>query len=99
MRSMAMMQPWLYDPQVIPLPWGPPLPPAQEQLCFGWSLKGDGIVQPSPPIKRALIRVKEALEAAGHRVIEYCPIEAPAAGRILGKMLLSDSGENCMSLN
>lgn len=94
MRSIASMQPWLYDPQVIPLPWGPPLPPATQQLCFGWSLKGDGIVQPSPPIKRALLRVKEALEVAGHCVIEYYPVEAPAASTILGKMLLSDSGEN-----
>jgi amidase len=31
----------------------------------------DGIIKPTPPVIRALLEVKTALEAAGHKVIEW----------------------------
>ena len=96
MKSIAAMKPWLYDPQIIPWPVSHSLlPPAHEPLCFGWSLKGDGIVQPSPPVQRALIMLRQALEAAGHRFVEYYPVEGPAVTALLGQILMSDAGQSC----
>jgi amidase len=31
----------------------------------------DGIVKPLPPVTRALLHAKAALEAAGHTVVEF----------------------------
>ena len=86
MRAIAQQSPWLYDPQVVPLPWQMPQAAPHEKLCFGWSVLGDGVVQPLPPMKRALHRVRAALEAAGHTVIEFVPLECVEAQAILGKV-------------
>lgn len=33
----------------------------------------NGIVKPTPPVTRALLETKAALEKAGHKVIEWSP--------------------------
>lgn len=81
-KSVLSQKPWLHDPLVVDMPWRD----AQEQaildiiksssnkgqLSFA-VMKTDGIVNPTPPVSRALAMVVEALAKAGHKIIEWKP--------------------------
>ncbi|XWW97156.1 hypothetical protein V2A60_005137 [Cordyceps javanica] len=68
-RSVAQTEPWKSsDPDCLRMPWRDVKVP--EKLCFG-ILLDDGIVRPLPPVTRALLQTKEALERVGHTVIEF----------------------------
>ncbi|TGO25789.1 hypothetical protein BPAE_0072g00090 [Botrytis paeoniae] len=73
MSSLSCTSPWLRDPAVVPIPWRKDnRPEAGKGLRFGifwW----DGMVQPHPPVTRALKMVVTALENAGHEVVDWCP--------------------------
>lgn len=70
--AISNWEPWRLDPKCVPMPWRPvdpsSLPP--KGLVFGIILD-DGYVRPTPPIARALTKVREALTAAGHTVLEW----------------------------
>lgn len=65
----------------------------KEQLCFAieWD---DGVVHPHPPITRALRQVKEKLLAAGHKVVDWQPLEHDKAYDIIGRIYSADGGED-----
>ncbi|TRM68714.1 general amidase [Schizophyllum amplum] len=77
MQTMIDARPWTRDPLCIRKPWetvdvlrehgG-----GREPLCFAimWD---DGVVKPHPPVVRGLEKVRHALLAAGHKVIEWKP--------------------------
>lgn len=46
MSSLLAQEPWLHDPQVVPMPWRTEEERLPEKLCFGFGM-GDGYVQPS----------------------------------------------------
>lgn len=60
-------QPWLRDPDVLPIPWRKELEELPTKLTFGLLLT-DGIVSPHPPITRALREVAEIVKSLGHEV-------------------------------
>jgi len=72
---MLNAQPWLLEAPLLEMPWkddvanGLNLPP---KLSFGF-VWDDGVVQPHPPLTQALMRLKGALIAAGHEVIDWIP--------------------------
>ena len=74
-RVMSDYAAWTVEHQVLRMPWKRPdevnLPP---KLSFA-ILWDDGVVLPHPPITSALRDVKDALERAGHEVIEWEPLE------------------------
>jgi Asp-tRNA(Asn)/Glu-tRNA(Gln) amidotransferase A subunit family amidase len=74
MSSLAAQKPWTHDPQCLPIPWREAEEKLPAQLRFAWSM-GDGVVTPSPPIARAMMMTKLALEAAGHLVIDMGPVK------------------------
>ncbi|KAI1879020.1 hypothetical protein JX265_003197 [Neoarthrinium moseri] len=90
--SLAAQQPWLHDPQIVPLPWRPEEEKLPEKLCFGFGM-GDGYVTPSPPLRRAMEITKSKLIDAGHTVIDFIPYETKEASEIIGKMWTADGGE------
>ncbi|KAH8592815.1 glutamyl-tRNA amidotransferase-like protein subunit A [Bisporella sp. PMI_857] len=62
-------EPWNYEPTIVRMPWGPsPDLPSKLKVGIIWN---DGVVQPHPPVTRALELVKEKLEKAGHEVISW----------------------------
>jgi amidase len=73
-KALLDKKPWLHDPLVHEIPW------REEQereikegkLCFG-VLRTDGIVNPLPPVRRAVDVVVKALQDQGHKVIEWTP--------------------------
>ena len=76
LKSVLDTKPWLYDPLVVDLPWRESL--AQEvtapgkKLTFG-ILRSDAVAAPQPPVARALRLAAEALENAGHSLIDWKP--------------------------
>ncbi|KAL2856990.1 amidase signature domain-containing protein [Aspergillus pseudodeflectus] len=68
-RAVLKSEPWMSaDPHCLPIQYRDVEVP--KKLCFGLLLD-DGIVKPLPPVTRALLQSKAALEAAGHTVIEF----------------------------
>ncbi|KAF9697882.1 hypothetical protein EKO04_004431 [Ascochyta lentis] len=85
-KALLSQQPWLHDPLVHELPWrsdhenaiqqllhfiGETVP-AEKKLTFG-ILSTDGVVSPTPPVRRALDIVSHALSAAGHSLVPWTP--------------------------
>jgi len=79
MKAVIDAKPWLKDPLVVRKRW------SEEEynlidhgygknLCFA-ILWDDGDMVPHPPILRGLETAKKALEAAGHRVIDWKPLK------------------------
>ncbi|KAI5458321.1 putative Acetamidase [Mariannaea sp. PMI_226] len=68
-QAVVGSEPWIgADPDCLYIPWRNVETP--KKLCFGLLLD-DGIVKPLPPVTRALLKTKAALEKAGHTVIEF----------------------------
>lgn len=85
MKALLAQQPWLHDPYVHHLPWRfeqereileltGTIGDASKtgKLSFG-VFKTDGIVNPLPPVRRAVDTVVNALQALGHEIIEWQP--------------------------
>ena len=75
-QSTLSQQPWLHDPGVVEIPWREELttmPPIDgTTLTFG-IYAADGMINPLPPIKRAIEIVKSMIHKLGHESIEWNP--------------------------
>ena len=67
-KTIVDTKPWLLDPKAIPLPWRPIELPSQLSFAI---IKSNNIVNPLPPISRALTITIEKLKQAGHEIIEW----------------------------
>ncbi|KAI9741290.1 MAG: putative amidase [Cirrosporium novae-zelandiae] len=92
MSSLVAQKPWLFDPQAIPIPWRKEEETLPKKLCFGFGM-GDGVVTPTPPLRRAMEITKARLIAAGHEVVDYKPEEHEEATGIIKEMWMADGGE------
>jgi amidase len=63
-------QPWLHDPQCLPIPWRPLQRKEKLKLGVMWS---DGICIPTPPVQRALEETVNKLKAAGQEIVDWAP--------------------------
>lgn len=80
-KGLLSQKPWLHDPLVAEIPWRNEQEKAVldivnanggGQLCFG-ILRNDGLVQPQPPVRRALDIAIKTAEKLGHKIIEWEP--------------------------
>ena len=88
-KAILSQSPWLYDPQVVDMPWRDHEEQAihdllkassgKGQLAFA-VMKSDGIANPDPPVARAVDMTAKALEKAGHKLVEWKP---PSHQRLL----------------
>ncbi|WVW86757.1 hypothetical protein I302_108811 [Kwoniella bestiolae CBS 10118] len=88
-KSVVGKEPWYRDPNMLPIPWREVNVP--EKLCFGLILD-NGMVKPTPPVTRALLQAKKALEAAGHKVVEWSPYKPEEANKIVNQFFQGDGG-------
>ena len=96
-KSLLSQQPWLHDPLVHEIPWRDD----QEkqmldiidngELAFG-IMKHDGVIQPHPPVQKAMDMAAKALKKLGHHVIEWKPPSHQRGTDILMKVLMGDGG-------
>jgi amidase len=78
------VSPWTLDPKCLPVPWRDNvIGPKGQKLRFGVVSNNDGEVSVHPPIARGLAMTKAALEAAGHEVFEWAPIDHPEIVELL----------------
>lgn len=78
------VSPWTLDPKCLPVPWRDNVIDTKGQkLRFGIVSNNDGEVSVHPPIARGLAMTKAALEAAGHEVFEWAPIDHPEISELL----------------
>ncbi|KIX10670.1 uncharacterized protein Z518_01754 [Rhinocladiella mackenziei CBS 650.93] len=102
-KSILSQNPWLNDPLVVDMPWRDAQEQAiydivkssssKERLSFA-VLKSDGIVNPQPPVARAISTVTEALSRAGHKIIEWKPPSHPKLLEIAFKTWIYDGGKD-----
>ena len=72
------------DPKCVPVPWRENvIEPKGKKLRFGIISDNDGEISAHPPIVRGLAMTKKALEAAGHEVFEWAPIDHPEIAEAL----------------
>lgn len=71
-KSILSLKPWLHDPLVIELPWRDSHEALPQRFTVG-ILAQDDVVRPSPPVRRAVALVKNALEGAGHKTVDWTP--------------------------
>ncbi|KAK2740133.1 hypothetical protein FQN57_006248 [Myotisia sp. PD_48] len=88
-------QPWLNDPKCIPIPWRSVEIKPKLKIGILWD---DGMVRPTPPVRRALKETAEKLKKAGHEVIDWEPTGHAEAENILDRFFLSDGGKSVEKL-
>lgn len=102
LRAVLNQSPWLHDPFVHEIPWRD----AQADEIRKWAQRGqasgglafgiirhDGAVTPHPPMRRALDMAVEALERAGHQVIEWKPPSHKRLADIALRSWIYDGGK------
>lgn len=64
---------WTLDPKIVPISWrpGPHIQPRSRPLRIALAGPSDGVVRVHPPVERALNLTRQALEKAGHEVIDW----------------------------
>jgi len=94
-KAVMDTEPWNDDPQILPIPWRKVELP--EKLCFGM-IVDDTLCKPTPPVLRGLAETKAALEAAGHRVVEWVPYDVERNKNLLFRLFEGDGGAKIASV-
>jgi len=80
-KAVLGTQPWLHDPLVAEIPWRDEQEQAVLEIVKGSGggqlsfavFRGDGVVNPQPPVRRAIDIVVHTVEKLGHKVIDWEP--------------------------
>jgi amidase len=101
-RCLLSKEPWLHDPLVCEIPWRDEQEKAVldivrassgGKLVFG-VLKNDGLVQPQPPVLRALDILTKTAEKLGHKVIEWKPPSHKRIIEVIPQIWAFDGGKD-----
>lgn len=88
-KTIIGNEPWLYDPKVNEIPWRSIKLPSQLNFAI---LIDDLQVRPTPPIRRGVNQVKDALIQNGHNVIDWEPLHHLRLSKIVTSFFTSDGG-------
>lgn len=93
-KAIMDMKPWEYDHTVHPIPWRDVAPEMEERKSIRWGIiRDDGVVTPTPAIRRALETTIHALELRGDTIVDItddCP--SPFETLKLASLLLNSDG-------
>ncbi|KAI3406710.2 hypothetical protein KGF56_000556 [Candida oxycetoniae] len=91
MKTIIDSKPWLIDPTLAPIEWKHT---KQDKFRIG-IMVSDNIVNPSPPVKRALNIVQEKLSELGNfELVPFEPFQHERTMPILGKLYFEDGGRD-----
>ena len=99
-QALLSQKPWLHDPLVHEIPWRHDQeceildltsPTSNSKLAIG-ILRHDGLITPTPPVRRALDIVATALQKLGHEVLDWDPPSHERLLEISAKTWLFDGG-------
>ncbi|KAH6608293.1 amidase [Trichoderma cornu-damae] len=88
-KAVINGQPWLRDPKCLPIPWREPELPSKLRIGVMWH---DGMVQPTPPVARALKHTVAKLKAAGHEIVDWDHADQAEGYLLLQRMFVADGG-------
>ncbi|KAH8816091.1 amidase signature domain-containing protein [Xylogone sp. PMI_703] len=99
-KAILSQKPWLHDPLVIELPWRDEHERAIHDIAKSSGggklafavMRTDGVVQPQPPIRRAIDIVVETVKRLGHDVIDWAPPSHEIALKLCGEVWIYDGG-------
>ncbi|CCT75541.1 related to general amidase [Fusarium fujikuroi IMI 58289] len=97
MEVALSKKPWLIDPSLTAKPWTPFKFDRPLKVAVQW---WDGVVQPHPPMTRALREVAEACRKAGMEVVDWdCePLDHKKGWEILSALYWPDGGKEALEL-
>ncbi|KAH7163582.1 amidase signature domain-containing protein [Dactylonectria estremocensis] len=97
MKVALSSEPWRIDPSLTVKEWTPYKFTKPLKIAVQWS---DGVVQPHPPMTRALKEVAEACRKAGMEVVDWdCePLDHAKAWDIISALYWPDGGEEALGL-
>jgi amidase len=99
-KSVLATQPHLEDPKLVPIPWTGIQTPVQRVLKIGL-IDNDGLVEPQPPIKRAIAWARKVLSEPKYAgVVEVKPFKpwgAPEALHKIRRMYFPDGGAGVLN--
>lgn len=90
-ENVVNARPWLKDPKCIEIPWRPVTLPERLKIAVLWH---DDVVQPTPPVARALREVAARLKERGHEVVEWDARGHKTALELLAIFFTADGGKS-----
>ena len=96
MKCLLVPEMFELDPTVPPIPFRSEIYESKRPLTIGY-YTDDGNVMPSPSCQRAVLEVKAMLEAQGHTLIPFRPLDIYRAFGLFVKALFADGGRSFIS--
>ena len=94
--NVANASPWFKDPKCIPMPWRPVELKPKLKLGVLWH---NGVVQPTPPVARALKTVVDKLKASGsYDLVDWPSTDHVEAYELMGRFFVADGGKSVQSV-
>ncbi|KAF1811872.1 amidase [Eremomyces bilateralis CBS 781.70] len=90
-KTVVGAEPWISDPRCIPIPWRSAELPQKLKIGVLWN---DGMVTPTPPVKRALEHTVQKLKAAGHELVDWSHEDHAELLSVLARSFVSDGGKS-----
>lgn len=90
-KSVVDAKPWLKDPKCVPIPWREIELPARLKIGVLWD---DGMVSPTPPVKRALQETVSRLKSRGYEIVDWSSEGHAQAVSLIAKFFLADGGKS-----
>ncbi|KAL7946823.1 amidase signature domain-containing protein [Trichoderma barbatum] len=91
METVVSLEPWLYDPKALEIPYRAINLPPKLKIAVLWN---NGMVTPTPPVTRALKSVVNTLKAKGYEIVDWSSENHSEAAIICKKFFLSDGGKS-----
>ncbi|KAK9460872.1 amidase signature domain-containing protein [Lipomyces oligophaga] len=92
-------KPWITEPALLPVPWRDEPLSGKVKIGIMWS---DNVVNPLPPVKRALDIVVEALKKGvpgwDIELVDWEPLEHAEAWKLTSELYYPDGGERVAAL-
>ena len=95
MKECLSVQPWILDPNVMPLPWREDVfQSIQSRPLKIGIIFDDGVVKPHPEIEAAVRLAADLLEAAGHETMIWDTSDHIDCIQIMDQFYRADGGED-----
>ena len=94
-KAVVGAEPWLHDPKCVPIPWRSVSAPEKMKIAV---LECDGMVKPTPPVRRALQETVQRLKSAGHEILSWDPRLHKGLYECLGVFFTADGGESLKAI-
>ncbi|KAF2152646.1 acetamidase [Myriangium duriaei CBS 260.36] len=88
-------EPWKVDPKCLPIPWREVGVANKLKIGVLWH---DGLVEPTPPVQRALKHTADRLRQAGHEVVDWSPELHGEILQVLEAFFVADGGETLKTI-